>query len=80
MLVDFSSSTMERTTIDLNRAEKAVFSITGEPPSGYQPRTLRSQNGGRTAYLPIFPTNHKSPRDRLLFTHVPGNYFLVDEG
>ena len=72
MLVDFSISVMERPTIDLNRAEEAVSSIPGQQPSGYQSRTLRSQHGGRTAYLPAFPTNFKSPRDRLLLAHVPG--------
>ena len=70
---------MERPTIDLNRAEKAVSSITGQQQSGYEPRTLRSQNGGRSAYLPAFPTNFKSPKDRLLLTHVPGNYFSANE-
>lgn len=75
MIVDFRISSMEYRTIDLDKAEQAVIQVTGDAQKGYQPQTLRPQNGGRSIYLPSFPSDSKMPAECLLLSNVPGKWF-----
>jgi len=67
------------TTIDLDRAEYAVSSLTNneqqQQQQGYQPRTLQHYTNARNNYLPLFPTKSFGPNNCLLLTNVPGSYF-----
>lgn len=67
---------MQTSHVDPDRTEEAVSSLPSSNTSDYQPRTLRSDNAGRCAYLPIFPTTSKSPRDCLLLSNVASLYFV----
>ena len=59
--------------IDLNRAERAVSTLTSNAPLGYQPRTLHAHNRARLVYLPLFPTISFGPNNHLLLANVPGS-------
>ena len=66
---------MDSSTIDLNRAEQAVFSLGSGVRQGYQPRTLQQHNSARCIHLSIFPTESFGPKNCLLLANVPGSYF-----
>lgn len=69
---------MDTTTIDLNRAEKAMSTFIIKDPQqqqyqqGYQPRTLQAHNSTRENFLPIYPIIGYSSKDPLLLANVPG--------
>ena len=75
MLVDFRILPMQYRTIDLNKAEQAVTTVFGHAQTGDQPQTLRPRNGGRSVYLPSFPSDSKMPAECLLLSNVPGKWF-----
>lgn len=62
--------------IDLDRAERAVSSMTSTAPIGYQSSTLHAHNLARTVYLPLFPTIIFGPNNHLLLANVPGSLLL----
>jgi len=66
---------MASNTIDLDRAEQAVASLTiNKQQEGYQPKTLNEHNNTRVGYLPIFPTKSFGPNNHLLLANVSGVY------
>jgi hypothetical protein len=69
---------MDLVTIDLNRAEQSVSSLSNDERKEYQPKTLQQHNSARSVYLPLFPTKSFGPNDRLLLANVPGSYFHID--
>ena len=75
MIVDFPKLPMEYRTVDLDKAEQAVTTVYGHAQTGYQPQTLRLKNGGRSVYLPSFPSKSKMPSECLLLSNVPGKRF-----
>jgi len=79
MIVDLRILPMECRTIDLDKAEQAATTVSGHVQTGYQPRTLRPQNGGRSVYLPSYPSNSKMPSECLLLSNVPGKWFQATQ-
>lgn len=65
---------MEMSTIDLNRAEKAVSTlITNDTHQReYQPRTLQTLNLSRQLYLPMYPNISFGSKGPWLLANVPG--------
>lgn len=68
-------SHMNCATIDMNRAERAVFSLPNVAQSDYRRRQLNSRRHPRYNYLPLYPAISGSPNDRLLLANVPGFVF-----
>ncbi len=68
-------SQMNCSTTDLNRAERAVSSLSNDVQDDYHRRQLNSRQHPRYNYLPLYPAIACSPNDRLLLTNVPGFIF-----
>jgi len=68
---------MASNTIDLNRAEQVVSSLTNDKRPRYRAKTLNQDNMARYAYLPLFPTNSFGSNDCLLLANVPGLSFKI---
>jgi hypothetical protein len=68
-------SNMDSTTIDLDRAERAVSSILTNDVQceKYQTKTLQGYNNPRRVHLPLFPTIAIGPDNCLLLANVPGS-------
>ena len=72
-----TSSHMNCSTIDLNRAERAVSSLSNVVQDDYHRRQLNTRRHPRYGYLPSYPAIADSPNDRLLLANVPGSYLLL---
>ena len=71
---------MDLDTIDLNRAEQAVFSLSGDiqrRQQKYQPKTIQKRNHERYAYLPLYPTVAFGPNNHRLLANVSGSYIFI---
>lgn len=71
---------MNPSSIDLDRAEQAVASLSKDealspPRHAYRSSTLHPVNDGRVIYLPIFPVVCTGTNESLLLANVPGLSF-----
>ena len=70
-------SQMNCSTVDLNRAERAVSSLSNVVQDDYRRRQLNTRQHPRYSSLPLYLAIACSPNDRLLLANVPGSYFLI---
>ena len=70
-------SQMNCSTVDLNRAERAVSSLSNVVQDDYHRRQLNTRQHPRYSSLPLYPAIACSPNDRLLLANIPGSYFLI---
>ena len=70
-------SQMNCSTIDLNRAERAVSSLSSVVQDDYRRRQFNTRRHPRYNSLPLYPAIACGPNDRLLLANVPGSYFLI---